>query len=106
MVLLRRAFVLVLVGIVNFAFSTTFLASVILVFMGFAYAVYYILTLSLSMELISTGKTVLFDALVGLGATVGSFLGPFLAEMLGFLPQFLRASAFFFLAYVALKIFT
>jgi hypothetical protein len=74
--------------------------------MGFAYAVYYILTHSLSMELISTGKTGLFDALVDLGAAVGSFLGPFLAEMQGFLPQFLIASAIFFLAYVALKIFT
>ena len=106
MVLLRSALVLALVGIVNFAFSTTLLASVILVFMGVAYAFYYILTLSLSMELISTGRTGLFDALVGLGAAVGSFLGPFLAEMLGFLPQFLKASAIFFLAYVALKIFT
>jgi MFS family permease len=105
-VLLRSALVFALVVIVNFAVSTTLLASVILVFMGFAYAVYYILTLSLSMELISTGRTGLFDALVGLGAAIGSFLGPFLAEMLGFLPQFLIASAIFFLAYVVLKIFT
>jgi len=106
MVLLRSVLVLALVVIVNFAVSMTALASVILVFMGFAYAFYYILTLSLSMELIPAGRTGVFDALVGLGATVGSFLGPFLAEMLGFLPQFLIASAIFFLAYVVLKIFT
>jgi len=105
-VLLRSALVFALVVIVNFAVSTTLLASVILVFMGFAYAVYYILTLSLSMELISTGKTGLFDALVGLGAAIGSFLGPFFAEILGFLPQFLIASVIFFLAYLVLKIFS
>lgn len=105
-VLLRSALVFALVVIVNFAFSTTLLASVILVFMGFAYAFYYILTLSLSMELIPTGRTGLFDALVGLGAAIGSFLGPFLAEMLGFLPQFLIASVIFFLAYLVLKIFS
>jgi MFS-type transporter involved in bile tolerance (Atg22 family) len=58
------------------------------------------------MELISTGRTGLFDALVGLGAAVGSFLGPFLAEILGFLPQFLIASVIFFLAYLVLKIFS
>jgi hypothetical protein len=41
-----------------------------------------------------------------LGAAVGSFLGPFFAEMLGFLPQFLIASVIFFLAYLVLKIFS
>jgi MFS family permease len=86
--------------------STTLLASVILVFLGFAYAFYYILTLSLSMELIPAGRSGLFDGLVGLGAASGSFLGPFLAEMLGFLPQFLIASFVFFLAFLVLKIFT
>ena len=106
MVLLRSVLVFALVVIVNFAVSTALLASVILVFMGFAFAFYYILTLSLSMELISIGRTGLFDALVGLGAAIGSFLGPFFAEMLGFLPQFLIAGVIFFLAYVVLKIFT
>jgi len=47
----------------------------------------------------------LFDALVGLGGACVSFLDPFLAEMLGFLNQFLIASGIFFLAYVVLKIF-
>lgn len=105
-VLLRSALVFALVAIINFAVSTTLLASVILVFMGFAYAFYYILTLSLSMELISTGRTGLFDALVGLGASIGSFLGPFLAEMLGFLPQFMIAGVIFFSAYLVLRIFS
>ena len=106
MVLLRSALVFSLVVIVNFVVSTTLLASVILVLLGFAYAFYYILTLSLSMELIPAGRSGLFDGLVGLGAASGSFIGPFLAEMLGFLPQFLIASFVFFLAFLVLKIFT
>jgi MFS family permease len=105
-VLLRSALVFSLVAIVNFVVSTTLLSSVILVLLGFAYAFYYILTLSLSMELIPAGRSGLFDGLVGLGAASGSFLGPFLAEMLGFLPQFLIASFVFFLAFLVLKIFT
>ena len=105
-VLLRSVLVFSLVIIVNFMVSTTLLASIILVLLGFAYAFYYILTLSLSMELIPAGKSGLFDGLVGLGAASGSFLGPFLAEMLGFLPQFLIASFIFFLAFLVLKIFT
>jgi MFS family permease len=105
MVLLRSALVFLLVVVVNFVFSTTVLASVILFLLGFAYAFYYILTLSMSMELIPAGRSGLFDGLVGLGAASGSFLGPFLAEMLGFLPQFLIASFVFLLAFLVLKIF-
>jgi MFS family permease len=105
-VLLRSALVLSLVVIVNFMVSTTLLASVILFFLGFAYAFYYILTLSLSMELIPAGRSGLFDGLVGLGAASGSFLGPFLAEMLGFIPQFLIAGSIFFIAFLVLKVFT
>jgi MFS family permease len=106
MVLLRSVLVLSLVAVVEFALSPTLLAAVILVSMGFAYAFYHILTLSLSMELIPAGRTGLFDVLVSVGAAFGSFLGPLIAQMMGFLPQFLIASAFFFLAYLTLKIFS
>jgi MFS family permease len=105
-VLLRSVLVLSLVTVVQFAFFPTLLAAVILVSMGFAYAFYHILTLSLSMELIPAGRAGLFDVLVSLGAAFGSFLGPFIAHMLGFLLQFLVASAFFFLAYLILKFFS
>ncbi|MEM2080757.1 MAG: MFS transporter [Candidatus Bathyarchaeia archaeon] len=106
LVLLRSILVISLALIVNFAFSPALLASAILIFMGFAYGFYHILTLSLSMELIPAGKAGLFDVLVGLGASLGSFLGPFIAENFGFLPQFLIASAIFFMAYVFFKIFS
>ena len=43
---------------------------------------YYIMMLSLSMEIIPEGKAGFFDGLVGLGAAIGAFLGPFLAYQL------------------------
>jgi MFS family permease len=105
-VLLRGFLVFLLVAVVQFAFSTTLLAGVILVFLGFAYASYFILMLSLSMELIPAGKSGVFDVLVGLGAAFGSFLGPFLAQTLNYLPTFLIAGGIFFLAFLTLKIFS
>jgi hypothetical protein len=112
-VLFRSALVFLLVVVFQIAVSTTLLAGLILVSLGFSYAVYYNLTLSLSMELIPAGRTGVFDVLVGLGAASGSFLGPFLAQtflaqnpLLGYLPLFLIAGAIFFLAFAILRIFT
>lgn len=104
MVFLRGFIIFLLVGVVNFAFYPTLISGVILVLLGFAYAVYSILIISLSMEIIPAGRTGLIDVLVGLGAGVGSFLGPYLAETVGYLPQFLIAGVIFFLAYAILKI--
>jgi MFS family permease len=106
MVLLRSVLVFSLAVVVHFALSMTLLASFILVLLGFAYAFFYVLTLSLSMELIPAGRSGFFDGLVGLGAASGAFFGPFLAEMLGFIAQFLITSFVFFLAFLVLKIFT
>ena len=103
-VLFRSALVFLLVAFIQVAVYRTLFAGAILVLMGFAYALYYVFMISLSMELIPAGRTGIFDVLVGLGAACGSFLGPLLAETLGFLPQFLIASSIFFLAYAALRI--
>jgi MFS family permease len=103
-VLLRSILVFLLVVFIQVAVYPTLFAGAILVLMGFAYALFYVFMISLSMELIPAGRTGIFDVLVSLGAAFGSFLGPLLAETLGFLPQFLIASAIFFLAYVALRI--
>jgi hypothetical protein len=84
----------------------TLFSALILVLLNFAYASYYILTISLSMAFMPAGKAGVFDVLVGLGAASGCFLGPFLAQTLGFLPQFLIAGAIFFLAFAILRIFT
>lgn len=105
-VLLRSLLIFLLIGIIQFAFSPTIMTVVILVFIGFAYAMYYIMMISISMELIPEGKSGFFDGLVGLGAAAGSFLGPFLAENFNYLPTFLLAAAVFFFAFVTLKFFS
>jgi MFS family permease len=105
-ILLRSALILLLVAVTQIVFATTFFAALVMVLLNLAYAAYYILMISLSMELIPEGKAGIFDVLTGLGAASGSFLGPFLAQTIGFLPQFLIASAIFLLAYAILKIFT
>jgi MFS family permease len=104
-VLFRSLLIFLLVGVIEFAFSPTIMTGVLLVFIGFAYAMYYIMMLSLSMELIPEGKTGFFDGLVGLGAAVGSFLGPFLAARMSYVPTFLLAGIAFFCAFFILKIF-
>ena len=105
-VLLRGFFIFLLVAVIQFTLSPNIMTGVILIFIGFAYAVYYILMLSLSMELIPAGKSGVFDVLVGLGAAFGSFLGPYLAETLNYVPAFLIAAVIFFLAYLMLKLFS
>ena len=105
-VLFRSLLIFMLVGFIQFAFSPTIMTGILLIFIGFAYAMYYIMMLSLSMELIPQGKTGFFDGLVGLGAAVGSFLGPFLATHLNYLPTFLIAAVVFFFAFITLKLFS
>jgi MFS family permease len=104
-VLFRSLLIFLLVGVIQLAFSPTIMTGIFLVFLGFAYAMYYIMMLSLSMELIPQGKTGFFDGLVGLGAAIGSFLGPFLAARLSYMPTFLIAAVAFFCAFLILKIF-
>jgi len=111
-VFIRCLLIFAFVGVIQFALSPTILTGVLLVFLGLAYAMYYIMMISLSMELIPQGKSGFFDGLVGLGAAVGSFLGPFLCNLFlnmgvtkNFLPTFLIAGVLFFLAFLILKFF-
>jgi len=96
------AFLLIWAGMT--AYNVVF-ATIILISMGFAYAVFLAYTLSLSMELIPTGKAGLFNVLVGMGSACGSFIGPFLAQALGFQYVFLTSGLIFFLTYVSFKFF-
>jgi MFS family permease len=105
-VLFRGILVFSLVALVQIAVYPTLSAAIILILMGFAYALYYVFTLSLSMELIPAGRAGLFDVSISVGGACGSFLGPLLAQTAGFLTQFLVASAIFFSAYVILRVFS
>ena len=105
-VLFRSVLIFSLVAVVDLVASPMVFAGIILVALGFAYAVYYILTLALSMELVPQGKNAVFDVLVGLGAAAGSFLGPYLAGVSGFVSTFLVAGGLFFLAFLIIWLFT
>ena len=105
-VLFRSALVFMFIVFASLSSYTAVFAAAILILMGLAYAMYYTLTISLSMELIPAGKAGLFNVLVSLGAACGSFLGPFFAQTLGFMYQFLTAGIIFCIAYVAFKIFS
>ena len=80
------------------------MTGILLMFIGFAYAMYWIMMLSLSMEVIPQGKAGLFDGFVGLGAALGAFLGPFLAFHLNFVDMFVITAVFFLIAFLTLKL--
>jgi MFS family permease len=88
-IIVRSFLIFILVGVISLALIPTILTCLILVCIGFAYAMYYIMMLSISMELIPEGKAGFFDGMVGLGTAIGAFLGPFLASHLNYLPTFI-----------------
>jgi MFS family permease len=103
-ILLRSLLVFVLVAAISLAIVPTVVTCIFLVCLGFTYAMYYIMMLSLSMEVIPEGKVGFFDGMVGLGAAIGAFLGPFLAYNLNYLPTFIIAAVVFLAAFITLKI--
>ena len=104
-VLFRSLLAFLLVAVTQELTYGVVLAAVILILMGFAYALFLVYTLSLSMELIPPGKAGMFNVLLGIGGASGSFIGPFLAQTLDFTYVFLTAGIIFFLAYISFKIF-
>jgi hypothetical protein len=86
------------------AYAVTFVTG-ILILMGFAYAMFLVYTLSLSMELIPARKAGLFNVLMGLGSAIGAFVGPFIAQTFNFLSVFATSLAIFVAAYVAFRLF-
>jgi MFS family permease len=105
-VFLRSLLIFALIGVIQLVLFPTVMTFVLLVFIGFAYSMYYIMMISISMELIPEGKSGLFDGLVGLGTAVGSFLGPYLADTYNFIPTFAVAAVLFLLAFIAIKLAT
>lgn len=103
----RSMLIFFLIGIVQFAIFQNIMTVVVLVLLGFVYGMYYIMMISVSMELIPEGKSGLFDGLVGLGAAAGSFLGPFLVQFFlsNYVPMFFVAGLVFLGAFLVLKLF-
>ena len=75
-ILVRSLLLFSLTAVVMYMFLPTVMTCMILVILGFSYAMYYIMMLSLSMEIIPEGKAGLFDGMVGLGAAIGALAGP------------------------------
>lgn len=105
-VLFRGLLTFLLIAIVQMPMYAVGLATPILMLMGFAYALFLVYTLSLSMELIPAGKAGLFNVLIGIGGACGSFIGPFVAETFDFTSVFVTAGVIFLVAFVAFKFFT
>jgi len=109
LVLFRSLLSFMLLSVVIMPSSTpnVLLTAAILVLMGFAYAIFLVYTLSLSMELIPAGKAGLFNVLIGIGGACGSFIGPFIAaQTSGFTYVFVSGGIIFLMAYAAFRIFS
>jgi MFS family permease len=106
MILFRSLFVFLIVTVVGLSFYPLAMSGMLLIGMGFAFAVYSILMLCNSMALVPEGKSGIIDVLGGLGAALGAFLGPFLAEVIGYLPAFVVAGLLFLVAFVCIKVFS
>lgn len=101
----RSILAFLLIATIQMPTFSVVLAAMILVLMGFIYAVFLVYTLALSMELMPQRKAGLFNVLIGVGGACGAFIGPFLAETFGFIYALLTSSTTFFLAYIAFKNF-
>jgi len=98
------AFVMI-VAAVYASMLSSLLAVTALVLMGFAYAVFLISTLAISMEVLPQGQAGLFNVLVSVGGAMGCLIGPLIANNYGFLYAFLTSGAIFILSHIAFRIF-
>jgi MFS family permease len=104
-ILTRSLLVYVLTAVVMYMIMPTVITCVLLVCLGFAYAMYYIMMLSLSMEIIPEGKAGLFDGMVSLGAAIGAIAGPVIAEYLSYDLVFFVTATLFLAAFLVIKAF-
>jgi MFS family permease len=105
LVLFRSLLAFVLLAALSQSSFDVLLTILVVILMGFAFAIFTVLILHLSMEIIPSGKAGLMNVLIGIGGAVGSFMGPFMAEALGFLHVFVVAGAIFFVSWAFFKIF-
>jgi MFS family permease len=103
-IFIRSLLVFALVGIISYAILPVPLTFTLLVCLGFAYAMYYIMMLSLSMEIIPEGKAGLFDGMVSLGAGTGAIVGPLIAQSLSYDLMFFITAILFLVAFLAIKV--
>ncbi|MEM1625099.1 MAG: MFS transporter [Candidatus Nezhaarchaeales archaeon] len=103
-VLLRSATVFLML----IALSSTFNVAIItalLTLLGYLYALFYACVLTISMELLPPKKVGLTDAIMNLGSVCGAFIGPLIADKVGFNYMFLLSGLTFFASFIAFKVF-
>jgi MFS family permease len=105
LVLFRSILAFILLAALGQSSFNVLLTIGVVILMGFAFAVFTVHILHLSMEIIPPGKAGLMNVLIGAGAAFGSFAGPFIAQALGFLHVFVVAGVIFFVAWVFFKLF-
>jgi MFS family permease len=103
--LLRALLAFLLIVAIQQSPYSIFSVAIILTLLGFAYAIYSINALSLSIGALPEGKAGLFNALERAGSAAGSLVSPIIAQTLGFTPIFLISSTLFLIAYIAFRIF-
>lgn len=104
-VILRTLLAYLMIGVFEAVAFKIILTIVLLMLLGFTYALFIIYTLLLSMETIPAGRAGLFNVLIGIGGGVGSFVGPLIAESYGFLDVFLIAGTVFLISYLLFRVF-
>jgi MFS family permease len=104
-ILVRSLLLFSLTAVVMYMILPTVMTCLILVILGFSYAMYYIMMLSLSMEIIPEGKAGLFDGMVGLGSAIGALAGPLIAEYLSYDLVFFITALLFLGAFTVIKAF-
>ena len=102
-ILIRSLLVFALTASIMYMIMPTTLTCILLICLGFAYAMYYIMMLSLSMEIIPEGKSGLFDGMVGLGSAIGAIAGPVIAEFMSYDLVFFITAVIFLVAFAIIK---
>ena len=104
--LLRSMLTLLLIAALLKSTFSVFLTVAVLILMGLLAAVFTVRVESLFMELIPPGRAGLINVLMGIGAAVGSFVGPFVASNMGFLQVFVIAGILFLAAFISFLLFS
>jgi MFS family permease len=105
LVLFRALLAFLLLAALRQSSFDMFLTIGVVIFMGLAFAVFIVNIEHFSMELIPAGKAGSMNVLIGVGSAVGSFVGPFIAQALGFFHVFVITGVIFLMAFVFFKLF-
>ncbi|MEM4576271.1 MAG: MFS transporter [Candidatus Nezhaarchaeales archaeon] len=103
-VLLRGVLAFSMIAALSSTFSIEAITA-LLALLGYLYALFDVYVLTISMEFLPPKKVGLIDATINLGSVCGAFIGPLIADIMGFNYVFLLSGITFFASFVAFKAF-